>query len=509
MRKRARQQEEQRGSYPVPPPWQAAAAPEACDEDAQESASSDDEVLQWMLGITGEQFFADYFEKRPLVVHRSDPAYYTGRLDWSTSAMKAAVRVNTLHYSTDINVVRYDKATKMRIPHKTEGIVTLGEMVECMDTGGWSCRFLRPHEHSAPCSALIRRLERCFKCSCGSNSYWTPRGSQGFAPHYDDVDVFLLQLEGEKHWRLYPPPGDVDVLSRHSSEDYEPSQLPPKPTMSIVLKAGDALYMPRGWVHQGHTDASTHSLHITFSACQMHSWADLLLRMTRHQIEVFAANDVEWRRSVPRAWMGSLGAVHNKKIRSEILEMDDSSASSKKVDGPHRPQVGLPPDRARARMHLLKQARDLISQLATALNDAETIDHCVDKYAEDVIARMQPEQSKYSSGTTALADGEDSLNKSIRVANPVGVRLILSVPNEAVVVYAAQNNVVCGAIPVQMLRFEADFAPAIAHILEAYPLAVRVDELPMPAFDDVPDDAKENRRVLSEALAGSHAFHFA
>ena len=60
-----------------------------------------------------------------------------------------------------------------------------------------------------------------------------------------------------------------------------------------------------------------------------------------------------------------------------------------------------------------------------------------------------------------------------------------------------------------MLRFEADFAPAIAHILEAYPLAVRVDELPMPAFDDVPDDAKENRRVLSEALAGSHAFHFA
>ena len=36
-------------------------------------------------------------------------------------------------------------------------------------------------------------------------SYLTPPGSQGFAPHYDDIEAFVVQLEGRKHWRLYNP----------------------------------------------------------------------------------------------------------------------------------------------------------------------------------------------------------------------------------------------------------------------------------------------------------------
>jgi ribosomal protein L16 Arg81 hydroxylase len=38
----------------------------------------------------------------------------------------------------------------------------------------------------------------------GSNAYLTPGESenQGFAPHYDDIEAFILQLEGYKHWRV-------------------------------------------------------------------------------------------------------------------------------------------------------------------------------------------------------------------------------------------------------------------------------------------------------------------
>ena len=35
--------------------------------------------------------------------------------------------------------------------------------------------------------------------------YLTPAGTQGFAPHYDDIEAFLLQLEGSKHWKIYQP----------------------------------------------------------------------------------------------------------------------------------------------------------------------------------------------------------------------------------------------------------------------------------------------------------------
>ena len=38
----------------------------------------------------------------------------------------------------------------------------------------------------------------------GSNAYLTPGGApnQGFAPHYDDIEAFILQVEGYKHWRV-------------------------------------------------------------------------------------------------------------------------------------------------------------------------------------------------------------------------------------------------------------------------------------------------------------------
>lgn len=35
--------------------------------------------------------------------------------------------------------------------------------------------------------------------------YLTPAGTQGFAPHYDDIEAFVVQLEGKKHWRVYNP----------------------------------------------------------------------------------------------------------------------------------------------------------------------------------------------------------------------------------------------------------------------------------------------------------------
>jgi len=41
---------------------------------------------------------------------------------------------------------------------------------------------------------LISDSQEFFGSMVGANVYLTPPGTQGFAPHFDDVDVFIMQL---------------------------------------------------------------------------------------------------------------------------------------------------------------------------------------------------------------------------------------------------------------------------------------------------------------------------
>ena len=72
---------------------------------------------------------------------------------------------------------------------------------------------------------------------------------QGFAPHFDDVEVFILQIEGKKRWRLYEPRNKQEELPRFSSPNFDQSEIG-EPCLDVVLEAGDLLYLPRGTIHQ-------------------------------------------------------------------------------------------------------------------------------------------------------------------------------------------------------------------------------------------------------------------
>lgn len=71
----------------------------------------------------------------------------------------------------------------------------------------------------------------------------------GLAPHYDDVEVFVLQLEGSKNWNLY---NVMKELPSTYSPDFEKSKLG-KPEYSFNLQQGDFLYFPRGTIHEAYS----------------------------------------------------------------------------------------------------------------------------------------------------------------------------------------------------------------------------------------------------------------
>ena len=108
---------------------------------------------------------------------------------------------------------------------------------------GCTIRLLCPHKYNDSIQSLLSMLEIEWGCMAGANAYLTPKSSQGFSPHYDDIDAFCLQLQGSKRWKVYNP---IMKLPRTSSEDFTSEDLEGmKPALDVTLNEGDLLYMPR------------------------------------------------------------------------------------------------------------------------------------------------------------------------------------------------------------------------------------------------------------------------
>jgi bifunctional lysine-specific demethylase and histidyl-hydroxylase NO66 len=126
------------------------------------------------------------------------------------------------------------------------------------------------------------------------NAYITPPQSQGFAPHYDVHDVFVLQVSGRKHWIVHPPvvddPLDNQPFGSFRSEIAE--RVTDLPLIDTVLEPGDALYLPRGTIHSAEALGDT-SIHLTVGVHPL----------TRYQLVRFlldaVQDDPELRASLP------------------------------------------------------------------------------------------------------------------------------------------------------------------------------------------------------------------
>ncbi|QJY44525.1 cupin [Pseudonocardia broussonetiae] len=98
-----------------------------------------------------------------------------------------------------------------------------------------------------------------------ANAYVTPASSRGFSAHYDVHDVFVLQLAGTKHWTVHAPV-HADPLRDQPWNDHAGAVAArardDEPVIDTVLEPGDALYLPRGWLHAATAQGEV-SAHLT------------------------------------------------------------------------------------------------------------------------------------------------------------------------------------------------------------------------------------------------------
>jgi len=101
------------------------------------------------------------------------------------------------------------------------------------------------HEISPPLQRLCAGLSAEFAAACQANLYACWGATQGFDVHWDDHDVFVVQVEGAKRWALYGPT-ETSPTRQAPNAAASPPQNEPE---VIVLEPGDVLYLPRGHWH--------------------------------------------------------------------------------------------------------------------------------------------------------------------------------------------------------------------------------------------------------------------
>lgn len=239
------------------------------------------------------EFFDCYWECRPLVIQRKDAEFYQALL--TNRDLENVISTSDLRYPA----IRLSKDGAYYPPHTYTTDVTVGRLTFhgvadvnkiSLEYGkGASISLQAFHRTWVPLSLLCFRLEEALDYAAHANVYVTPGESGGFPAHYDTHEVLVLQIAGRKRWLIEEPP----LRLPHSSQSFESTRLTSgQRIMEIELAAGDALYLPRGYVHSTMTSAC-HSAHVTIGI-NVFTWADIAREFFPSCLEL-----EEYRRALP------------------------------------------------------------------------------------------------------------------------------------------------------------------------------------------------------------------
>ncbi len=236
--------------------------------------------------VSRTEFHADYREQIPLHIERSASDYFRELL--SLEDIEALLSTGSQYFpdvqlvnsAVDIPVSDYTDSDRRIVTPGLWGHYRSGATIVI---SGAQRRFTRLAD-------LCRTVSQEFCMRSQANAYLSPGSNQGFKPHYDTHDVFVLQVSGSKLFRFY----HSDVALPFSEETF-PADYVVKDTVqeTILLTAGDTLYIPRGIVHDAVAQTEDPSLHITLGVFPL-----VVRDVLQEMVQAAAERNVELRRAI-------------------------------------------------------------------------------------------------------------------------------------------------------------------------------------------------------------------
>lgn len=223
---------------------------------------TDESTFRKLLGLVAfDEFFSVYWASRYVHIVRDNPGFYkqlvpledvdTFLQDERTPAMMFEVVTDGVTHGMET----WSRWAESRHRHQQVGVP---EQLLGLYRKGATLVLSHTDRMIPSIHALCHSMSRELGFAVWGNMYITPPGGSGFAKHTDDHEVFVLQLHGQKAWSVYEAVGT--------------------PTL-VEMKAGDALYLPRGVEHSAACNVSP-SVHLTL-ACGPAYGFELIQELSR------------------------------------------------------------------------------------------------------------------------------------------------------------------------------------------------------------------------------------
>ena len=198
------------------------------------------ETRRFLGGLSPTRFLKRYWQQQALLVRSAlDPVHAHSLIDGDTLAGLAC------EPDTDARLVVHDPESSTYDCHF--GPFSEADFAD-LPTQPWTL-LVRPVDRYLDSVSALRHLIDflpTWRLDDMMVSYATEGG--GVGPHFDQYDVFLVQIRGRRHWATGASCGPHTILADHPDLRLLASF---QPESEYVLAPGDLLYLPPGISHEG------------------------------------------------------------------------------------------------------------------------------------------------------------------------------------------------------------------------------------------------------------------
>lgn len=253
-----------------------------------------------LLGnITPAEFLRDYWHKKPLLIRQAIPGFTPLLTLDQLTALAAKSHVESRLVTQEGGTFDMQHGPLEELPGR--------------DDGPWTMLVQGVNLEDARADALLRQFRFVPDARLDDLMISFATDGGGVGPHFDSYDVFLLQAQGRRRWRISAQQ-DLSIVEglplkilSHFVADEE-----------FVLEPGDMLYLPPQYAHDGVAEGDCMTYSIGFRSPSYQEMGEAFLQFMADSIDLpgrYADPDLQLAKNpaeIPKAMLASLTEELNK-----------------------------------------------------------------------------------------------------------------------------------------------------------------------------------------------------